>query len=762
MKTRQVRMRQVRVRDLLVEIGFEEMPAAFLPPAVEQLREMAATMMDDLGLRPAGVGGAEGAAGGVAPGIRVYATPRRLALLCGGIPETQEDKTLEARGPSRAVAFDGEGRFTKAALGFARGQGVAPEDLVVRGTPGGEYVYAIKVEKGRTAIEVLAEAIPSLVMSLSFPRSMRWGQGEHSFARPVRWVVALFGDSEIDFELAGVKSGRSTYGHRVMGPGPFEIREPGEYISILRRAGVIVDQDERREMIRRQVEAVGGEEGGEAAIDPALLEQVNYLVEYPTAFAGRFSGEYLDIPAEVLITTMRHHQRYFHVCAPGGADDGTARNETVDDDCADDGSAADGSAGDRTARSQGSRRLLPCFVSVRNGGRDHIDQVRMGNERVICARLADASFFFKEDQKTRLEDRVGLLKRVLFQEKLGTLHDKTERIRALARKIGEMAGVREQRLSQIDRAALLCKTDLTTGMVREFPELQGVMGREYAKRQGEDPEVCLAISEQYMPAQSKGALPSTVVGAVLSLADKIDTITGCFLAGIVPSGSQDPYALRRQGSGIVSILAGDVDGDIRISLGVAVDAALALLEGEGCGAARATDAGSDAGPDIMDFLKGRLKGYLEDDGIRYDLVDATLGAGFDDVGAAVKRARALQEFSADPDFSAMMVGFKRAANLAREAKKTEVDPGLLVEEEERALYARFQSTRDEAERLLAGEDYDGFFRCMARLKDPVDGFLDKVLVMSEDLDVRWNRLALLSSVAALFGKAADLSRLVVS
>ncbi|MGE5485632.1 MAG: glycine--tRNA ligase subunit beta [Ignavibacteriales bacterium] len=722
----------MRLYDLLVEVGFEEMPAAFLPSAVEQLRERTTVMLDELRLRPAvadgraahgGAADCGAAGGGAAPRVRVYATPRRLALLCTGIPEAQEDRTSEARGPSRAVAFDAEGKFTKAALGFARGQGVNPEDLVVRATPAGEYVYAVKVEKGRNAFAVLSEAIPPVVMSLTFPRTMRWGHGEHSFARPIRWVMALLGDRVLDFELAGVRSGRFTYGHRVLGPGPFEIPEPGRYVSILREAGVIVDQDERRDLIRRQVEAVAAEEGGVAVIDPALLEQVTHLVEYPTAFAGRFSEDYLEIPAEVLITTMRHHQRYFHVEAAGGA-----------------------------------RLLLPCFVSVRNGGLDHLDQVRKGNERVIRARLADASFFFKEDQKVRLEDRVDLLRRVLFQENLGTLHDKTERIRALARKIGEMAGLDERRVALIDRAALLCKADLTTGMVREFPELQGVMGREYARRQGEDTEVCLAISEHYMPAQSRGELPATMTGAVLSVADKIDTISGCFLAGIIPSGSQDPYALRRQGSGVVSILAGDASGDIRLSLGATVETALALLEGQRPGLGE----GSDGKADILDFLKGRLKGYLEDAGVKYDVVDAVLEAGFDDVGSAVKRACALQAFSAEPDFPVMMVGFKRAANLAREARTAEVNEGLLGEAEEKALHEQFKCTRVEAERLLAGEDYAGFFRCMARLKEPVDAFLDKVLVMCEDLDVRRNRLALLSNVAGLFGRAADLSRLVVS
>ncbi|MCR4397871.1 MAG: glycine--tRNA ligase subunit beta [Firmicutes bacterium] len=699
--------------DLLVEIGFEEMPAAYLPSAVGQLEERLPRLLDELRLPPRPKEGA-------AP-IRVYATPRRLAFTCAGIPAAQEDRVVEIKGPSAAAAFDAGGGFSRAATGFAAAHGVRPEDLEVRRLACGEYVFAVKREKGKPSSEVLAGAIPGLILSLEFPRVMRWGSGEHAFGRPIRWVLALLDEELLEFELAGVRSGRVTFGHRVLGAGPFEVTRPDEWAVILERSGVIVDQERRREMIARQVEAAAAAEGGVALVDPHLLEQVNYLVEYPTAFSGKFSPEYLGIPADVLVTAMQHHQRYFPV----------------------------------SARGDDPPRLLPAFVAVRNGGNEGLDLVRAGNEAVIRARLADAAFFFEEDQKTGLEDRVELLKGILFQERLGTLYDKTLRLRNLACTIARWAGLGDEETSRVERAALLCKADLTTGMVREFTELQGVMGREYAMRQGEHRDVCLAVGEHYLPTQSGGRIPETVAGSILAIADKLDTLSGYFMIGIAPSGSQDPYGLRRQGSGIVSILAGPMGGSLRFSLGAAVRAAL-----EGYQGGRRVGDLENTACEVLDFLKARLRGHLEEAGVRYDVVDAVLAAGFDDVFDAVRRATALQAFCSEPGFAQMMVGFKRAANLGRNADATEVAPRLLIEEEEKALYHHLEVTSGKARRLLDDEDYAGFFRCMAGLKEPVDKFLDRVLVMCDDEALRRNRLALLSSVAALVGKAADLSKLV--
>ncbi|NPV70461.1 MAG: glycine--tRNA ligase subunit beta [Firmicutes bacterium] len=733
-------------RDLLVEIGFEEMPAAYIPSAVNQMREKAAKMLDDLRLTPAGTSGP------TATAVRVLATPRRLALLCSGVPGAQGERTVEVRGPSKSVALTPDGGFSSAAMGFARSQGVKPGDLVVRQTPAGEYVFAVKVDKGRPAAQVLAEAIPALIMALEFPKSMRWGLGEHAFARPVRWLLALLGRDPIEFEVLGVKSGRLTYGHRVLGPGPFEIGQPGEYEDVLARAGVVVDQDKRRKMIEEQVAAVAAAEGGAASVDPALLEQVNYLVEYPAAFAGGFSPDYLVIPTEVLVTTMQHHQRYFPVYDAGGPPAGG-------------GASASGGAfagGGAAGVPCSGRKLKNCFIAVRNGGSEGLDIVRTGNERVIRARLADAAFFFAEDQKTPLGERVDLLKRVLFQEKMGTYFDKTERVRQAARKIAAAAGISGAALELVDRAAVLSKTDLTTNMVREFPELQGTMGREYGRRQGEDEEVCAALAEQYLPRHAGGDLPATRTGAVLSLADKVDTICGCFLAGITPTGSQDPYALRRQGAGIVSILAAGasgVGGGVRAPLSLMVRSALDLLAPSmGAGEDRVLQEQSR----VLEFLKGRVRAFLEDDGIRYDVLDAVLEAGFDDVPSTVARARALQAFLQEEEFARMMVGFKRVANLAREVAPAEVDVRLFAQPEEKALYDSFLSTKGSAEQMLRSEDYASFFKHMAGLREPVDRFLDQVLVMAEDPAVRRNRLALLSNITGLFGRAADLSRVVVS
>jgi len=577
-------------------------------------------------------------------------------------------------------------------------------------------VYAVKVERGRHTSQVLADEMPGFIASFEFPKPMRWGNGDFPFGRPIRWIVCLLGGDVVEFEVAGVKSGRSTRGHRVLGPGPFDIPSPDEYEALLERAGVVVDQDRRREWIAAQAEAVAAKEGGEAVIDPDLLEQVNYLVEFPTAFVGRFSKDFLELPKEVLVTTMQHHQRYFPVFKDG--------------------------------------KPLACFVAVRNGPAEGLELVRHGNEKVVRARFSDAVFFFVEDRKVPPEERVDLLKQIVFQEKLGTLYDKTQRLRFIARFICAATDLAPEAV--VDRAASLCKTDLTTNMVREFPELQGVMGREYARLAGERPEVSEAIFEHYLPRHAGDSLPATGAGIVLALADKVDTLVGCFSVGLIPTGSQDPYALRRSATGIVAVAA---SRKVRVPLDHLVDAALGGLTMAG---GLEIESMASVKSSVLDFLKGRVKAYLEDGGIRYDVVDAVLAAGFYDVYATVRRAEALQRFIGDPDFTRMMAGFKRAANLARQAASADVDPGLFSQGEEERLHSAVKETRTRAERSLADEDYEAFFRCVAGLREPVDEFLDRVLVMAEDPSIRANRLALLASVVEISARAADLSRLVVS
>jgi len=690
-------------KDFLLEIGVEEMPARFLDPALAELKELAEGALQEhrLGFKE----------------VKTYGTPRRLALFVEGLAEIQEPLEKEIKGPAAKAAFHPDGSPTKAAAGFAKSQGVSVSDLVNKTVGKVEYVFAVKREAGRQALAVLAEVAPALVAGLHFPKPMRWGELEIRFARPIRWIVSLLGDEVVEFEFAGCQSGRTTAGHRFLCREPIELENAAQYFGKMRNAYVLVDQLERKEDIRRQVRELAASAGGTIEEDEELLNEVNNLVEYPTALAGEFSAEYLKLPKEVLVTLMREHQRYFPVAA------------------------ADGS-------------LLPKFIAVRNGGANHLDIVRAGNEKVLRARLADADFFFREDLRSPLVEKVPALEKIVFQESLGSVYDKVVRISANAEYLAGALGVGEQDGKRVLRAAYLAKADLVTNMVYEFPELQGIMGREYAERSGEEQGVAAAVFEHYLPRFAGDDLPRSIPGKILSIADKIDNIVGCFAIGIQPSGSQDPYALRRQALGISHIL---LAGGIDLSLKQLIASAYQCYEGK----VQLKLSLEKVTEEVTEFFGQRLRGILEERGFAYDTVEAVLASGYDNFSDVALRVEALTELRPDPAFNNLLTAFVRANNLSKKAGTDQVIRSLLADPAEIEFYNRLCSVRDQAGEYLASRDYRSLLAAIATLQEPVDKFFNAVMVMVDDEQVRKNRLALLKSLASQVKQVADLSRIVV-
>ena len=682
-------------KDLLLEIGTEEIPAHAMPGLLQELGERAEKALGELRL-------AHG-------GVRTLGTPRRLALIVEGLAEKQADVAEEKRGPSVQVAFDAAGKPTKAAEGFARGQGVKAEDLVTRDG----YVYALVQETGEPAEKVLEKLLPELICGLPLPNSMRWGDLDFRFIRPLRWLVALYGEEVVPFELARVKSGNTSRGHRFLSTGDFTIQDAAHYEEACEKAFVIVDPVRRKALIEQGLAEEAKAHGGTAEITPNLLEEVLYLVEYPTALAGRFEEKYLALPPEAVITPMRDHQRYFPV------------------------KAADGS-------------LMPLFLTVRNGGAEYLQTVQHGNERVLRARLADAQFFFDEDRKKSLEEHLEKLKTVVFQEGLGTLYDKSLRLEELAGRIADALGASAAEKKAAQRAAKLAKADLVTGMVMEFTELQGIMGKEYARLDGEGEEVALAIDEHYMPRFAGDELPQTKAGIIVSLADKMDNIVATFSRGLIPTGSQDPFALRRQALGLVNSI---IKAELSFSLVDLVSWAMDLL------ALKETKAREKMQTDVADFMRLRLKNVLGEAGIRYDVADAVLG-DIDDIGRVMLAAKAVQEQLSAPDTAKAVQSFVRAANLAAKAEAAEIDESLFETDEERELMKAYTSANSAAESLLEAHDYVGTIDDFKDLADPIDAFFDGVMVMADDVAVRRNRLALLKAIDNLLLQVADFSKIV--
>ena len=682
-------------KDLLLEIGTEEVPAHVMPGVLAQLKERAEKAFQENRIAFASV--------------RTLGTPRRMALLVKDLAEKQADVTSENRGPSVKIAFDADGKPTKAAQGFARGQHVAPEDLVEKDG----YVYAEVHEEGQATAKLLETLLPELVCSLSFPNNMRWGDLDFKFIRPIRWFVALYGTDVVPFELANVKSGRTSRGHRFLSQGDFEIADASSYEKACEENFIIVDQDKRKQMIREQIEAVAKANGGQAEITEDLLEEVLYLVEYPTALCGRFEEKYLKLPPEAVITPMRDHQRYFPVKTAEG-------------------------------------KLLPLFITVRNGGKEYLETVQHGNERVLRARLADAQFFFDEDRKKSLEEHREKLKTVVFQQGLGTMYEKTERLEKLASFIADAIGADEKDHKHAKRAAILSKADLVTGMVTEFTELQGIMGREYAKLDGECEKVAIAIDEHYKPRFAGDSQPQTTAGRIVSLADKIDTIVGTFSLGKIPTGSQDPFALRRQALGLVNMI---IEAKYHLSLASIVAKAMDLY------AIEDEKARAKMQQDVADFIRLRLKNVLES--IRYDVVDAVL-ADVDDIYAVSLRAKAVADYVASADAAAGIQAFVRVANLAKKAESAEVSAELFQTDAERMLFAAYEKAAAAVEADIASEAYAEAIRALAALAAPIDAFFADVMVMDKDEAIKNNRLGLLKSIDAIVGRVADFTKIVLA
>ncbi len=685
--------------DLLLEIGTEELPPGDIAPALRQLADGVRAALSELRID--------------AGAIRTYGTPRRLALTCAGVASAQRSSTREVRGPAAQAAFDAEGRPTQAAIGFARSQGVAVERLRVHEDQRRRYVVAVLEERGRRAGAVLPAALAAVAAELSFAKTMRWGHGDARFARPVRWVVALLGSSVLPVEIAGVRAGRTTRGHRILGRVPRPVRSASAYPQVLRRAGVIGDPDERRRMIVRQTTALAAQARGTPMLTPTLLDEIVMSTEHPQALRGAFDPEFLSLPGPVLVTVMQHHQKYF---------------------------AVEG----------GGRKLLPCFIAVRDGGAAHLATVRQGHEWVLRARLADARFFFQEDRKQKLEDYLPRLDGVVFQTQLGTMAEKTRRLVTLARHVAGLLLLDGRTSEALLRAATLCKADLVTRLVGEFPELQGVIGQTYAELDGEPAEVARAIGEHYRPTGSGDSAPKSQIGALLGLIDKMDTLTGAMDAGLKPTGSQDPYGLRRAAQGVVEIV---LMLRLRLPLRLLADAAAA-------GYQRTAPTGQSG--EVVDFVVERLRTALIERGIRYDLVDAALAVGGDDVLAGADRAQALQATASGPEFSRLYVAYDRASRILGPGVSSEVDPARFEAPVERAVYDAVAAAAPQVRAAAANGDYHAAMAALLPLTAPVDQLFDDVLIMAPDPAVRTNRFALLRSVVEIFRHVADFSKVVMT
>ena len=681
----------------LLEVGVEELPSRFVESTLTQIKENLEKSLKENRVE--------------FKDIEKYGTPRRLTFVINQISDKQSDLEEELKGPSKKISVDADGNFTKPALGFMKSKGLDEADVYFKQVGKDEYLFGTLKQEGKATSEVLKEIVPAAIKGVTFPKAMRWGGRNMRFARPIRWMVTLLNDNVLEIDLEGIKSSNITKGHRFLGQSEFEVNSLEDYLTKLEENFVILDQDKRKEMIRKQCIEVAKSLGGEVEFDEDLLEEVTYLVEYPTAFYGEFNEDYVKLPKEVVTTPMQQHQRYFPVVKDG--------------------------------------KLLPNFIAVRNGNDYRIDKVKAGNEKVLVARLEDALFFYKEDTKKSLESYIEKLKSVVFQAKLGTVYDKTLRIEKLAQDIVETLDEKEI-LNDTLRAAKLCKADLVTNMVFEFTELQGVMGREYAKVGGENDAVAQAIFEHYLPRFAGDILPQTQEGVALSIADKLDSIAGFFAIGIKPSGSQDPYALRRQALGILSIL---LDKKLDINLEKLVGDALNNYDYLTFDKAEVTS-------QIMDFFIERIKNLFKDLGIRYDVIDAVLSSNLNSISDIHTRAVELNKWLQKEELVEMLTAFNRVSTLAEKAETDIVDEALLKEDAEVKLNAGFKEIKAQVEGFLANKEYNKALDAFASIKPLVDNLFDNVMIMDKDEAVKANRLGLLKQIYDTMLTICDLSKIV--
>ena len=688
--------------DVILEIGTEEIPAGFIPPALADMKQRFGKFLEESALT---VGSVE-----------TLGTPRRLTLIAREVPARQADREEEILGPPKSAAFKPDGTPTKAGLGFAKAKRVSVEDLGTKETPKGEYVCIRRRVEGKATADLLAEFLPRFILSIPFRKSMRWGAGTLRFARPIHWLLALFDGKVIPFELEGIEAGNRSRGHRFLAPEAFEVADVEGYLRELERRSVMVEPERRKAAIREGIASALAARDLRWLEDPELLEEVAYLVEYPFVVVGRFDETYLSLPQEVLVTAMREHQRYFSVTRPDGT-------------------------------------LAPVFIAVNNTYKEGLDTFVKGHERVLRARLEDAKFFFEEDRKVSLEQRVEELKGVVFHAKLGTSYEKVQRIIGLSEYLADSLGISKE---PVKRAAFLCKADLVSEMVGEFPSLQGIMGRIYARLSGEPEEVCEAIFEHYLPRFSEDELPKGDVGAVVGMADRMDTLVGCFGNDLIPTGAADPFGLRRAALAIIRIV---LDRDYTLSLQRWVERAAELLAG------KIVVELEPLLESVREFFAVRFRGFLQAEGIAFDTIEAVISRSFDDIADSTRRVRVFHEFRQDPAFASLMLSFKRVVNILEGQVVEEgasVDPSLLKEEPERILYEEVGKIRDRFIALMEAKDYHAALQLIATLKPVVDRFFDEVLVMDPDEALRRNRLTLLSGIQSLFSRFADFSKVSAS
>ena len=680
-------------KDLLFEIGAEEIPAGFMPNILGQLKQLAETKLNDAHLP--------------FESIATYGTPRRLALIVKGLGDTSAEISERHKGPSASIAYDAEGNATKAAIGFARGKGLDVADLVVEDG----YIYAETKTAGVPAKDIVTDMLPQLITGLNFPKSMHWGNLDAKFVRPVRWLVALLDEEVIPVEFATVKSGNVTRGHRFLGADEITIKNAASYVDTLKENFVMVDQDARRELISKQLHDIAASKNASIVWDDDLLEEINYLVEWPTALCGGFEESYLALPDAAIITPMKDHQRYFPLVDQEG-------------------------------------KLLPMFLTVRNGSDHSIEVVQAGNERVLRARLDDAKFFFNEDRKKPLIDRQDGLTKIVFQEGLGNLADKTERLLKLGRVFGEECGLHEDAAVVLERATELAKTDLTTGMVTEFTELQGVMGKEYALLDGESEEVAEAIFEQYLPRFAGDVLPQTEAGKVLSIIDKVDNIVATFSRGLIPTGSQDPYALRRQTIGILNILLGS---EWNISLRPIFKASMELLNVP-------TEKQDELLSQVEEFFTLRLKNIFLDREVPHHVIDLLLSNNELSVADAEGLVNALLANRIDENVE-LVQAYTRMYNLVKDVEYTGVNSDLLKEDAEKALFEAASKASEASLAAWEANDYAAVVAVPATLVPDINKFFEDVMVMDKDEAIKANRLQLVRLAYSVMAIIGDISAL---
>ncbi|MGO3599649.1 MAG: glycine--tRNA ligase subunit beta [Enterococcus faecalis] len=691
-------------KDLLLEIGLEEMPAHVVTPSRIQLEEKVIKFLDEHHLDY--------------ETVQSFATPRRLAVKVTAIPEKQADVEEEVKGPAKKIALDAEGNWSKAAQGFVRGQGVTTEDIVFKELNGVEYVYVTKFTKGQSAKEVLTK-LNDVITSLTFPVTMHWANYDFEYIRPIHWIVALLDDEVIPFNVLDVTTGQTSRGHRFLGDD-VTFQHANEYETKLKEQFVVVQPNERKQMIVDQANALAAEKNWQLALDEELLEEVTNLVEYPTAFVGSFDEKYLSVPDEVLVTSMKEHQRYFEV-----------RND------------------------QGL--LMPHFIAVRNGDNVHLENVIKGNEKVLIARLEDAEFFYNEDKKLTIEACVEKLKNVTFHEKIGSIYEKMQRVALIAQIIGRKVGLSEDELEDLKRASEIYKFDLVTNMVGEFPELQGIMGEKYALLQGEKPAVAMAIREHYLPTSSEGELPETAIGAVLALADKLDSVFSFFSVGMIPTGSNDPYALRRQTYGVIRIIEDKGWTFPLVQLQTEVDEAVnqdvekyGVLLNEGQA-------------EVVEFVKARLRQLLMTKNVRHDIIDAVVSAEQADLSKLFASANILKSRFEDQDFKPSMEALTRVINLAKKGQEllgdTEegIDPSLFENKAEKELYQAVNDLSEAFATRTIAENYEA----LVNLRPLIDAYFNETMVMVEDEKVKQNRLKQLMQIAKMALSIASLDLLIV-